>query len=299
MTTFHHILLFGVGLIGGSLSLALRKSGYAGKITGIDRNEKVLGRAKELGLIDEAAFSVSEAAGEADLILLAAPVAQTGPILASIKPYLKETTIITDVGSTKSDVVAAAYQALGDQVGSFIPAHPIAGRELNGPDAAIDDLFSGKKLVITPLPENTGKDIEKVAIMWMQCQAIIHFLSPEDHDNVFAMVSHLPHLLSYALVDQVARHSNADLMFEYAASGFRDFTRIAGSSPEMWRDISMANKKQLLKELDSYLAELEQLRSMLASDDATGVEGIYANAQQARLNWITTIEAAEKQDKTS
>lgn len=299
MTTFRHILLFGVGLIGGSLSLALRKSGYTGKITGIDRNEKALARAKELGLIDEAASSATEAAGEADLILLAAPVAQTGAILASIKPCLQETTIITDVGSTKSDVVTAAYQALGDKVGCFIPAHPIAGRELNGPDAAVDDLFSGKKLVITPLPENAGKDIEKVARMWMQCQAIIHFLSPEDHDNVFAMVSHLPHLLSYALVDQVARHSNAELMFEYAASGFRDFTRIAGSSPEMWRDISMANKKQLLEELDRYLAELGQLRSMLASGDAAGVESIYANAQQARLNWITTIEAAEKQDETS
>lgn len=299
MTVFRHILLFGVGLIGGSLSLALRKSGYTGKITGVDRNENALARARELGLIDEAATSATKAASEADLILLAAPVAQTGQILASIKPYLQETTIITDVGSTKSDVVAAAYQELGERVGSFIPAHPIAGRELNGPDAAIDSLFSGKKLVITPLPENTGKDIEKVAMMWMQCQAIIHFLSPEDHDNVFAMVSHLPHLLSYALVDQVARHTNADLMFEYAASGFRDFTRIAGSSPEMWRDISIANKKQLLQELDSYLAELGQLRNLLASGDAAGVEGIYANAQQARLNWITTIEAAEKQDKTS
>ncbi len=299
MTVFRHILLFGVGLIGGSLSLALRKSGYTGKITGVDRNQKALGRARELGLIDEAVTSATKAASEADLILLAAPVAQTGPILASIKPYLQETTIITDVGSTKSDVVAAAYQELGEKVGSFIPAHPIAGRELNGPDAAIDSLFSGKKLVITPLPENAGKDIEKVAMMWKECQAIIHFLSPEDHDNVFAMVSHLPHLLSYALVDQVARHSNAELMFEYAASGFRDFTRIAGSSPEMWRDISIANKKQLLHELDSYLAELGQLRNMLASGDAAGVENIYANAQQARLNWITTIEAAEKQDRTS
>ena len=298
MTTFRHILLFGVGLIGGSLSLALRKSGYTGKITGIDRSEKVLVRAKELGLIDEAVFSVAEAVAAADLILLAAPVAQTGPILASIRPALRENTIITDVGSTKSDVVAAAYQALGDRIDRFIPAHPIAGRELNGPDAAIDDLFSGKKLVITPLPENAGQDIEKVATMWAQCQAVIHFLSPEDHDSVFAMVSHLPHLLSYALVDQVARHANASLMFDYAASGFRDFTRIAGSSPEMWRDISIANKKQLLQELDSYMTELGVLRNMLASGDAVGVEGVYANAQQARHKWITTIEAAEKQDKT-
>ncbi|MDL2284224.1 prephenate dehydrogenase/arogenate dehydrogenase family protein [Oxalobacter sp. OttesenSCG-928-P03] len=299
MIAFNHILLFGVGLIGGSLSLALRKSGYTGKITGIDRNEASLARARELGLIDEMARSTADAVGEADLILLAAPVAQTAPLLASIRPWLREDVLITDVGSTKSDVVAAAYRELGDRVGCFIPAHPIAGREVNGPDAAIDDLFAGKKLVITPLPENTGKDIEKVAMMWMQCDAVIHFLSPQDHDNVFAMVSHLPHLLSYALVDQVARHPNAGLMFQYAASGFRDFTRIAGSSPEMWRDISIANKTQLLQELDSYLAELELLRGMLASDDAAGVEAVYANAQQARLNWITTIEAAEKQGGTS
>lgn len=297
MTTFRHILLFGVGLVGGSLSLALRKSGYTGKITGIDRSEKALVRARELGLIDEAATSAAQAAGEADLILLAAPVAQTGPILASIKPCLQEGAIITDVGSTKTDVVAAAYRELGDRAGCFIPAHPIAGRELNGPDAAVDDLFAGKKLVITPLPENAGEDIGKVAMMWAQCQAIVHYLSPEEHDNIFAMVSHLPHLLSYALVDQVARHPNAGLMFAYAASGFRDFTRIAGSSPEMWRDISMANKTQLLQELDSYLAELGQLRNMLETGDAAGIQAIYANAQQARLDWITTIEAAEKQDE--
>lgn len=299
MTVFRHILIFGVGLIGGSLSLALKKSGYTGKITGIDRNEAALKRALERGLIDEIAASVAEAVSQADLILIAAPVAQTGAILASIKPYLKKNALITDVGSTKSDVVAAAYQALGEQAGCFIPAHPIAGREKNGPDAAIDDLFAGKKLVMTPLPENAGKDIENVAAMWRQCHAIIHILSPEEHDNIFAVVSHLPHLLSYALVDQVARHPNADLMFEYAASGFRDFTRIAGSSPEMWRDISMANKKQLLLELDSYLAELGQLRQMLLSGDAAGIEAVYANAQRARFNWITTIEAAEKQEKES
>ncbi|MCL1887144.1 MAG: prephenate dehydrogenase/arogenate dehydrogenase family protein [Betaproteobacteria bacterium] len=294
MTLFHHILIFGVGLIGGSLSLALRKSGYTGKITGIDRNEQALRRALQLGLIDEVTASVEAAVSKADLILIAAPVAQTGPILASIKPYLQEAAIVTDVGSTKSNVVAAAYRELGEKVGCFIPAHPIAGREMNGPDAAVDDLFVGKKLVMTPLPENAEGDVEKVAAMWKQCHAIIHFLSPQDHDTVFALVSHLPHLLSYALVDQVARHPNAALMFEYAASGFRDFTRIAGASPEMWRDISMANKDHLLSELDGYLAELGQLRNMLASGDALGLEAVYTHAQQARLNWMAAIEAAEK-----
>lgn len=295
VTGFQHILIVGVGLIGGSLALALRKSGYAGHIAGIDRSEEALRRALELGLIDEAAVSLAEAAGKADLILVAAPVAQMGGILTAVRPFIRKDTLITDVGSTKSDVVQAAYQALGEEIGCFIPAHPIAGREKNGPDAAMADLFAGKKLVITPLPENTGRDIDKVASMWRQCGAIIHLLSPEDHDNIFALISHLPHLLSYALVDQAARHVRADLMFEYAASGFRDFTRIAGSSSEMWRDISLANRKQLLLELDSYLAELGKLRDMLVLADGKGLEAVYVRAQQARMRWIHTIEAAEKQ----
>ncbi len=299
MIEFRRILIFGVGLIGGSLSLALRKSGYTGKIVGIDRSKEVLERAHQLGLIDEIAVSTPEAVSEADLILIAAPVAQTGTILSLIKPYLQDSVVVTDVGSTKSDVVAVAYQVLGEKVGCFIPSHPIAGREKNGPDAAVNDLFDGKKLVITPLPENSKKDVNRIAAMWQQCQAIIHYMSPDDHDNVFALVSHLPHLLSYVLVDQVARHNNADLMFQYAASGFRDFTRIAGSSPEMWRDISMANKKQLLSELDNYLIELGQIRSMLAAGDAEGINQIYTNAQKARYDWITTIEAAEKQKEHS
>lgn len=295
MASFQHILVVGVGLIGGSLALALRKAGYAGHIAGVDRSEEALRRALELGLIDEAAVSLTEAAGKADLILVAAPVAQIGGILAAVRPVIRDGALITDVGSTKSDVVEAAYQALGDQIGCFIPAHPIAGREKNGPDAAVADLFAGKKLVITPLPENAGQDIDKVASMWQQCGAIIHLLSPEDHDNIFALISHLPHLLSYVLVDQAARHVRADLMFEYAASGFRDFTRIAGSSPEMWRDISLANRKQLLLELDGYLAELGKLRDMLVLADGKGLEAVYFRAQQARMNWIHTIEAAEKQ----
>lgn len=295
MTSFQHILIIGVGLIGGSLALALRKAGYAGHIAGIDRSEEALRRALELGLIDEAAVSLTEAAGKADLILVAAPVAQMGGILAAVRPFIREGALITDVGSTKSDVVQAAYQALGEQVGCFVPAHPIAGREKNGPDAAVADLFAGKKLVITPLPENARQDVDKVASMWRQCGAIIHLLSPEEHDNIFALISHLPHLLSYALVDQAARHVRADLMFEYAASGFRDFTRIAGSSPEMWRDISLANRKQLLLELDGYLAELGKLRDMLVLADGKGLEAVYVRAQQARMNWIHTIEAAEKQ----
>ncbi len=291
------IAIFGVGLIGGSFSLSLKKAGKVRHIVGIDRSEEVLKRALQLGLIDEIASSVAEAVHNADLVMVAAPVAQTGAILASIVPHLQSGTVITDAGSTKSDVVTAARAMLGEKIGQFIPGHPIAGREMNGPDAAIDDLFVGKKTVLTPLPENSPEDIERVAQAWIECGAIIHTLTPPDHDCVFASVSHLPHLLAYALVDNIVKKPKAELLFEYAASGFRDFTRIAGSSPEMWRDITLANRAMLLGMLDSYLAQLHHMRDLLAEGDGDAIHQIYANAQRARQNWIRTIEAAEKQNK--
>lgn len=297
MFSFSHLFIIGVGLIGGSLSRSLRRAGYQGRITGFDRSEKVLERAKALGIIDEIVSTIESVAPLADVIVVAVPVAQTGAVLSAIKPHIRPTTIVTDVGSTKSDVVKNAYEVLGDKVQHFIPAHPIAGREINGPDAAIDDLFDGKKLVITPLPENKPEFIDVISQMWSHCHAIVQTLTPEEHDNIFALVSHLPHLLAYALVDQVAVHEKADLMFQYAASGFRDFTRIAGSSPEMWRDISIANQKQLLIELDRYIATIQNLRAMLEKKDAKKIESVYANAQRARLNWISAIEASEKKDK--
>jgi len=200
---------------------------------------------------------------------------------------------VTDAGSTKSDVVAAARAALGDRIAQFVPGHPIAGRESNGPDAAIPDLYRGKKTVLAPLPENAPATVERVAAAWRACGAVIHMLTPQEHDKVFAAVSHLPHLLAYALVDDIANKPHADLLFQYAASGFRDFTRIAASSPEMWRDISLANRDALLGELDAYLAQLTYLRARLAAGDGAALEATYANAQRARRAWTEAIEAAE------
>ena len=291
------IVVFGVGLIGGSFALALKKAGAVAHVVGVGRSEASLLRAKELGIVDEASTSVAEAVRGADLILLAAPVAQTGAILASIEPYLQPGTVVTDAGSTKADVVAAARAALGDKIGQFVPGHPIAGREQNGPDAALADLYVGKKTVITALDENTEPDVERVAQAWRACGASIHRLSPQEHDAVFASVSHLPHLLAYALVDDIASKPHAPILFQYAASGFRDFTRIAGSSPEMWRDISLANRAALLHELDAYLVQLIRMRKMLVERDSDGLEKIYANAQQARHNWTAAIETAERQNK--
>ncbi|MFZ6690886.1 prephenate dehydrogenase [Undibacterium sp. SXout20W] len=296
-TVFNRIVIFGVGLIGGSFALALKKSGSVKQIVGVGRSRASLETAQQLGIIDDIADSVEEAVNGSDLILIAAPVAQTESILRAIAPFLPANTIVTDAGSTKADVVLAARAALGNKIAQFVPAHPIAGRELNGPEAALTDLYVGKKVVITRLPENTDQGVAAVGWAWQQCGAIIHQLNPAQHDAVFAAVSHLPHLLAYALVDDVARKPHADTLFQYAASGFRDFTRIAGSSPEMWRDITLANRVAMLEELDSYTARLAILREHLVQADGAAIEGIYSHAQKARHNWISAIEAAEKQQR--
>jgi prephenate dehydrogenase len=296
---FGKVVIVGVGLIGGSFALGLRAAGAAGRIVGLERSSAALARARELGIIDEACLDPQLALQGADLVLLAAPVAQTEAILRQLAPWLEPHTVVTDAGSTKSDVVASARAALGDKIGQFVPGHPIAGRESNGPDAALAELFRGKKAVLTPLPENPPALIERVAEAWRLCGAIIHRLSFEEHDRVFAAVSHLPHLLAYALVDDIANKPHADLLFQYAASGFRDFTRIAGSSPEMWRDISLANREAILGELDAYLAQLVNIRARLAAADGPALEAVYGNAQRARRAWIEAIEAMEPPTATA
>lgn len=291
MPRFHRIVVFGVGLIGGSFALALKKAGVAQEIVGVGRRRETLERAKSLGIVDVIG-DVTAVAG-ADLVLLAAPVAQIEALLGQIAPLLQPGTVVTDAGSTKTDVVQAARAALGDKINQFVPGHPIAGREQNGPEAALADLYQGKKVVLTALPENADTSVAKVAAAWEHCGAMIHRLTAEEHDAVFAAVSHLPHLLAYALVDDIAGRDNASLLFQYAASGFRDFTRIAGSSPEMWRDISLANRDALLAELDAYAAQITQLRTLLKAADGAGLEKMYSRAQAARQAWIAAIEAAE------
>jgi prephenate dehydrogenase len=291
------IVIFGVGLIGGSFALALRKAGAVEQIVGVGRTQASLLRAKELGIIDVISTSIEESLLDADLVLLSVPVAQTEATLAAIKPYLQKQTVVTDAGSIKGEVVLAARSALGEKIGQFVPGHPIAGLESTGPDAAIASLYIGKKVVLTPLPENSAEQIQVVEKAWQQCGAIIHQLTAEKHDAVFAAVSHLPHLLAYALVDDIASKPHADLLFQYAASGFRDFTRIAGSSPEMWRDISLTNQTAILTELDAYIAQLTRFRDQLAAGDGDAMYAMFSNAQRARQNWQRSIETAEIQPK--
>lgn len=285
------IVIVGVGLIGGSFALALRKAGVVEQIVGVGRSIATLQRAQQLGLIDTGA-PMNEALQHADLVLLSVPVAQTEAVLASMKPYLSDETVVTDAGSIKTEVVAAARRALGERIGQFVPGHPIAGREVSGPDAAIADLYVGKKVVLTPLPENTEAQIERVADAWKCCGAQLHRLAPEQHDAIFAAVSHLPHLLSFAFMDEVAHKPNVDLLLQHAASGFRGFTRLASSSPEMWRDIGIANRNAILNELDAYIARLANFRKQLADGDAAAMHAMFSHAQQTRDAWLQHTDAA-------
>jgi prephenate dehydrogenase len=287
---FKKITVFGVGLIGGSFALALKQAGAVEQVIGVGRSDATIRRAFALGIIDNASpVSVAEAVRDADLVLIAAPVAQTEAILRSIAPHLQPQTIVTDAGSTKADVVQAARVALGGRIGQFVPGHPIAGGEQNGPEAALAHLYIDKKVVLTALPENTETHIARVAQAWQLCGARMHHLTPGQHDGVFAAVSHLPHLLAFALVDEFANRDNADVLFQYAASGFRDFTRIAASSPEMWRDIALANRTALLGELDAYIGQLQQMRTMLqeggSKGDGAELLAVFANARSARHDW--------------
>jgi len=294
MAAFKKIVIFGVGLIGGSFALALKKSGAVNEVVGVGRRRETLLRAAELGIIDSHTGDVAQAVAGADLVLIAAPVAQTSTLLQAIAPHLQPDTVVTDAGSTKTDVVAAARAALGSKIHQFVPGHPIAGREQNGPEAALSDLYVGKKIILTALPENSSAAVDRVTDAWQRCGARVHHLTAEEHDAVFAAVSHLPHVLAYALVADIAARPDAARLFQYAASGFRDFTRIAGSSPEMWRDIALANRTALLGELDAYMAQLSQIRALLDRGDGPALEKIFGSAQAARQAWIAAIEAAEQ-----
>ena len=279
------VVIFGVGLIGGSFALALRRANVVGEVVGFGRSQTTLEQARSLGIIDRIGVDLAAEVNDADLVLLATPVGQMAELMARIAPHLGTQTLVTDGGSTKSDVVAAAYAHLGDKVAQFVPAHPIAGAELSGAAAAKADLYVGKKVVLTPIYENSKESIAYVKSAWQECGAVVSELTAQQHDEVFAAVSHLPHLLSFALVHDLARRDNRDQLLSFAASGFRDFTRIAASSPEMWRDICLSNRDALLDELGSYMEELETIHEALAEGDADKLQEIFSLARDLRGKW--------------
>ena len=281
---FPTVGIVGLGLIGGSLGLALKKARLTNKVLGVGRTKSNLEVAKELGQID-AIVDLPTLAKESDLIILCVPVAQTKEVLSAIQPHLNKDKLVIDVGSTKMDVVACAKEVFGEQVSQFIPCHPIAGGAQHGAVAAKVDLFANKQIMICPLLENQPDDVQRIQDTWQTIGAKVYKMSALEHDHIFAAVSHLPHVLSYALMLQIANAEDAQKKFVHAGAGFRDFTRIAGSSPEMWTDISLANKDAILKELDAYLSILDRMKIAMQNNDATALQKMFQIASDSRNKW--------------
>jgi len=280
------LVIFGVGLIGGSFALALKQKKAVARVVGIGRSRANLLTARRLGIIDDIAADPAVAVKDADLVLLAVPLGQTAAVLAQIAPHLGPQTIVTDAGSTKRDVIAHARRHLGDAFARFVPAHPIAGTEKSGASAAFAGLFEGHNLIVTPEPETSVRAVRRVTAAWKLAGMRVINLRAADHDRIFALVSHLPHVVSFALVGQIAGYADAGTLFRHTGGGFRDTTRIAGSSPEMWRDVCVANRDALLAALDDYLGELERLRGMIEASDGGGLEARFAVARAARTHSI-------------
>jgi prephenate dehydrogenase len=280
------LVVVGVGLIGGSFALALKEAGAVGRVIGIGRGGRNIRRALDLKIIDAAGSLDQATFTDAGLVLVAVPVGQMQGVMRAIAPLIGPRTVVTDAGSTKEDVVKLAQRELKGALSRFVPGHPIAGTEKSGADAAFSHLYRGRRVVLTPLKGTEPGAIALVRSAWERCGASVFELEPREHDRVLATVSHLPHVLAYALVDQVARHKNAKQLFSYAAGGFRDFTRIASSHPEMWRDICLANRKALLVELKRYGGQLERVKKMLARGDPKALDALFSGAREARKRWL-------------
>ena len=280
------LVVIGVGLIGGSFALALKKAKAVRHVVGVGRGRKNLAVALKMRFIDEATTDAAGAVRDADLVLLGTPVGQMAEVMAKIAPHLPSHAVITDGGSTKADVIAHARRFLGEHYARFIPAHPIAGTEKSGAAAARADLYRDRTVILTPHPETAARALRLVRLAWQQCGARVLQLDGREHDGIFAAVSHLPHVIAFALVNTLARRPDARRLFGFSGGGLRDTVRIAGSSPEMWRDICLANREALLAALDGYEAELERVRAAIESGDAAALDEMFECARTARSKWL-------------
>jgi prephenate dehydrogenase len=280
------LAVVGVGLIGGSFAAALRRAGVVGRVIGIGRGRANLADALRLGIVDEVASDAATGVRGADFVLLAMPVGQMANVMEAIAPVLSPHAVVTDAGSTKRDVAANARVQLRSALARFVPAHPIAGSERTGAVAASAALFADRNVILTPLPDNTQDAVGRVRSAWLACGARVTEMSPDDHDRTLGVVSHLPHVLAFALVDLIAGRPDAERLFGLAAGGFRDFTRVASSSPEMWRDICLANRDALCDALADYERELADLTAMLENADAASLERLFTRARDARDAWL-------------
>jgi prephenate dehydrogenase len=276
------LCIVGVGLIGGSLARALKAAGAVAEVVGYGRDPAQLQLAQELGVIDRGETDIAAALLGAEVVLVAVPVGAMEGVLRAMAPHLAADTIVTDVGSTKGSVVAAAQRAFGAVPARFVPGHPIAGTEQSGVAASFAELYHKRRVILTPLAHTAAAAVATVRALWQAAGAEVVEMEVRHHDEVLAATSHLPHVLAYTLVDTLARMEEHTEIFRYAAGGFRDFTRIASSDPRMWHDICLANRDAILKVMDSYAADLAAVRDAIERGDGAALLSIFGRAKQAR-----------------
>ncbi|MDR6215802.1 prephenate dehydrogenase/arogenate dehydrogenase family protein [Paracidovorax wautersii] len=291
---FEQLGLIGCGLMGGSFALALKKAGLVKRVVGYSKSPSTTDRARQLGVIDVEAPSALLAVAGADIVLLAVPVAATESTLKAIKHLVTPQMLIMDVGSTKGDVVAAARSALRDQIGSFVPAHPITGREVSGVEYADADLYSGRQVILTPIERTLTLQLRRAEETWAALGCRVQSMSPESHDAAFAAVSHLPHLLAFAMMNSITAQPEGDAFLSLAGPGFRDFTRIAAGDPKMWRDILLANREELLTQSKLFQLALQQFEHAMKKDDAQAVEDMITLASETRAHWRMGAQRTSK-----
>ena len=285
MPRFQRLALIGCGLMGGSFALAARQSGLVESIVGFSASEKTRQRARELRVIDQACTSVAEAVRGADLVLLAVPVGAMRESFAAMAPALSAQTLLMDVGSTKGDVIAAAVATLGDKLSCFVPAHPIAGKEVAGIDHADAQLYQDRRTILTPLSSNSMRHTKLAHDIWSALGSHVCTMTAEAHDQTFAAVSHLPHLLAFAAVHALTMHPQGADYLDMAGPGFRDFSRIAASDPAVWRDILSANRNEVLAQLAHFRASLAQFEAAMQQGDTTGLQQLIQLASDVRSGW--------------
>jgi prephenate dehydrogenase len=285
---FEQLGLIGCGLMGGSFALALKRAGLVKRVVGYSKSPSTTERARAMGVIDVEAPSALLAVSGADIVLIAVPVAATEATFKAIKHLVTADMLIMDVGSTKRDVIDAGRRALREHIGSFVPAHPIAGKEVSGVDHSDPDLYTGRQVILTPIERTLTVQLQKAVDVWTALGCRVLQMSPEQHDAAFAAVSHLPHLISFALMNAVSGQPQGKDYLSLAGPGFRDFTRIAASDPKVWRDILISNREELLAQSKIFQRNLQALELMISSGNAEALEGLLEQASNTRANWTMT-----------
>lgn len=285
---FEQLGLIGCGLMGGSFALAMRRAGLVKRVVGYSKSPSTTERARMMGVIDIVAPSALMAVSGADIVLIAVPVAATESTFKAIKHLVTPDMLIMDVGSTKRDVIDAGRRALREQIGSFVPAHPITGKEVSGVENADPDLYTGRQIIITPIERTLPTQLQKAIDVWTALGCRVLKMTPEQHDAAFASVSHLPHMIAFALMNAISGQPQGKDYLSLAGPGFRDFTRIAASDPKVWRDILMSNREELLTQSKIFQDSLKALELVLSSGNTDALEGLIEKASNTRGNWSMT-----------